>query len=94
MTAVHKRATNKVSKIETRAGICNIKPDRAGVRVTCILGEARQRILVVTEVLGKGRRVEDLGNLIHCEGDQLARLLITFGRQPIVREVTDLETGF
>ena len=75
-------------------GVCNIKPDCAGVRVTCILGEAGQRILVITEVLGKGRRVEDLGYLIHHEGNQLACLLVAFGSQPVVGEVTDLETRF
>ena len=41
MAAIHKGTANKVSKIETRVGVCNIKPDHAGVRVACILGETR-----------------------------------------------------
>ena len=40
MMAVHEGAADEVSEVETRAGVCNIEPDRAGVRVTCILGES------------------------------------------------------
>ena len=53
MTAIHERAADEVSKVETRAGVCNVKPDCAGLGVTCILGEAWQRVLIITEVLGK-----------------------------------------
>ena len=93
MTAVHERVADEVSKVETRTGVCNVKPDRAGVGVTCILGEACQRVLIITEVLDKRGDVEDLGYLFHREGDQLARLLVTFRRQTIIRKVTYLEAG-
>ena len=84
---------DKILEVETHMGVCNIEPNRAGVQVTCILGEVRQGVLVITEVLGKGGAVEDLGYLLHHKGDQLAGLLITFGHPPIVGEVADLETG-
>ena len=42
MTAIHEGVADKVSQVETHVGVCNVKPNRAGVRVTCILGESRQ----------------------------------------------------
>ena len=77
MTTVHEGTANEVSKVETRTGVCNVKPNHAGIRVTCILGESGQGVLVVTEVPGKRGGVEDLGHLVHCEGHQFAGLLIT-----------------
>ena len=50
MTAIHEGAADEVSKVETRVGVCDVDPNRAGVRVTCILGESGQRVLVVSEV--------------------------------------------
>ena len=69
MTTVYEGVANKVSKVEIRTGVCNVKPDRAGVRVTHILGESWQGVLIVMEVLGKGRAIGNLGYLIHHEGD-------------------------
>ena len=31
MTAVHKGAADEVSKVETHVGVCNVKPNCAGV---------------------------------------------------------------
>ena len=78
MAVIHKGMADEVLKVETRMGVCNVKPNCAGVRVTCILGESRQRVLVITEVLGEGGGVEDLGHLIHREGNQFAGLLVAF----------------
>ena len=94
MTTVHERVADKVSKVETRAGVCNVKPDRTGVRVACILGESWQGVLIVGEVLGERRDVEDLGDLLHREGDQFAGLLVVFRCQTVVRKIADLEAGF
>ena len=91
MTAIHKGGAHKVLKVETCTGVCNIKSDRAGVRVACILGELGQEVLIVTEVLGERRGIEDLGDLVHHEGDQFASLLLVFGRQTVVGEVAYFE---
>ena len=91
MTAVHEGAADEVSEVETHAGVCNIEPDRAGVRVTCILGESRQGVLVIVEVLSERGDVEDLGDLIYHEGNQFACFLVAFKHQPVVGEVADLE---
>ena len=91
IAAIHKRAADKVSKVETHTGVCNVDPDRAGIGVTCILGESGQRVLVISEILGEGGGVEDLGHLIHREGNQFASLLVTFRRQPIIGEVAYFE---
>ena len=93
MTAIHEGAADEVSKVETRAGVCNVDPNRAGVRVACILGESGQGVLVVTEVSGEGGGVEDLGHLVHREGDQFASLLVAFRCQPVVGKITYLEAG-
>ena len=61
--------------------------------VPCILGESEQGILIITEALDEGGDIEDLGNLIYCEGDQLAGLFVTFEHQPVVGEVADFEAG-
>ena len=91
MMAIHEGAADEVSKVETRVGVCNVEPNRASVRVTCILGESRQRVLVISEVFGEGGGVEDLGHLIHCEGNQFASLLVAFRCQPIVGKITYFE---
>ena len=54
VTTIHKGTADKVLKVETRVGVCNINPNCADVRVTCILEESGQGVLVITEVLGKG----------------------------------------
>ena len=94
MMAIHKQATDKVSEIETCTGVSNINPDRAGIRVSRILGESGQGVFVISEILGKGGAVKDRGYLLHHERDQLASLLVVFGRQPVIGKVADLETGF
>ena len=68
MRAVHKGTTDKVAKIETRAGVLNIKPESPRASTRGITGEAGVRGLVKMEILGERGGIENGRELLRSKG--------------------------